>query len=242
MKILLLLLIFITPALAKNKFNFGVGAGISYANNFVKNDSSKKIKNGKYGGTAFPAISFEYGKFAIRGLGARYSFFGNKSLFNFKLNLRYFGPEYVNQYVSKRAPSFFGGASIRLLILNLRYNTDISSKSNGSIFDAYLMFPFKLTNWWIFMPRIGVEKFSENFMNHYYGIAPHEAVEFSPYSFSESTSMVPAITLGNMFLPTDWLAIRFMLTYRNLPPEVTNSPIVNGNDQFSSVFLFVVTI
>jgi outer membrane scaffolding protein for murein synthesis (MipA/OmpV family) len=238
MKLLIILFTLSTSALAKD-MKFGIGAGVSYANNFVGNETSKVAKNGKFGMNAFPTLSFQYKNFAIRGTSAEYSFFGRRTLFDMKLNVRYFGPKYENQYVTKRSPGFFAGGSLRFFIFNFRYNTDISSKSNGGVFDAFAMIPIPLSKKVILLPKIGVEKFSENFMNYYYGIAPHEAVEFSSYQFDKATDLIPLASLGIMYLPAKWLTLRLIVTYRNLAPEVTRSPIVNGDDQVSSVFMFV---
>ncbi len=238
MKLLIILFTLSTSILARD-YMIGVGAGVAYANNFVGNKISKVAKNGKYGVNAFPALSFQYKKFAIRGLDAQYSFFDRRNLFDIKLNIRYFGPNYDNEYVDKRTSSFFGGATFRFFLFNFRYNTDISGKSNGAIFDAFALVPIPLSKKWILLPKIGVEKFNKNFMNYYYGIKTHEAVDFSTYQFDEGTDFIPLASLGVMYLPTKWLTLRAILTYRNLTPEVAQSPIVNGDDQFSGVFMFI---
>jgi outer membrane scaffolding protein for murein synthesis (MipA/OmpV family) len=241
MKILLILLTLISPALAKNKYKFGIGAGVSYANNFVGNKTSSLAKNGKYGANVFPALSFEYKGFAIRGIGAQYSFFGRRNLFDFKLNVRYFGPKYENDYIAKRSPSIFGGATLRLFLFNFRYNTDLSSKSNGAIFDAFAMVPIRLHKKLLVLPKIGAEKFSENFLNYYYSVNAQEAVEFSAYNFKSSSDLVPLISLTSIYFPTESIALRLILTYRSLTPEITASPLINGNDQFSTVFMSIFT-
>ena len=239
MKLILILLILSTPVLAKNKYNFGLGLGVSVANNFVGNKANPHFKHGKLGGTFFPAVAFSYKGFAVRGLGGEYSVFGRRSMYDFKFNFRYFGPKYENDHIAKRSPSIFGGASVRAYFFNLRFNTDLSSKSNGAIWDFFAMLPVKVSKKWVILPKVGVEQFSENFANYYYGVNPTEAVEFSAYSFKQETDLVPFASMINLFFPTDWLALRLILTYRNLPADVTASPLINGNDQFSTVFMSI---
>lgn len=239
MKLILILLTLSTPIFAKNKYDLGIGVGVSFANNYVGNESKPHAEHGKFGAHFFPAVSFSYKGFSVRGLGGEYSFLGRRSLYDFKLNFRYFGPNYKNQYISKRSPSIFGGASIRALFFNLRFNTDLTSKSNGAIWDAFAMVPIKITKNWIVLPKVGIEQFSENFANYYYGVNPTEAVEFSAYSFDEGTDLVPFISMINVFIPTDWMKLRLILTYRNLPDDITASPLINGNDQFSAVFISI---
>lgn len=236
-KFILLFIISLEIFGAKSRYSLGIG--VTHSNNYIGNETSRVFTNGKYGASIFPAISLKMGKLTFNGLGAKYDFLGRKSPVDVSFNMRYFGPSYKNLTISKRSPSFFAGPSLRLLFLNIRYNTDLSSKSNGAVLDSFIMYPLVLKKSWILLPKIGLEHFSENFINYYYGVSSNEAVIFPQYSANKSFSLTRLYSIGNVIKLNESLTLRLILTYRKLSEQIANSPIVNGDDQFSTVSMLL---
>jgi len=211
---------------AKDTFSLGFGS-IIRQNNFIKNDEA----DGDVTITNFPAIFWESGNFAMRGYDASYAFVKKSKEFDFGVKIKFAGDKYGNQHIKTRKQSFFGGIYYRLYFLNFTLTHDLKG-SAGVLGDLFVIFPVKLIKgFWTLVPRFGVDFFSAQYVNHYYGISQSEAVEFATYKSSKGAAN-SYISLGNAFKFGDSLSARISLTYKHYGNNIENSPIVKKDDQF----------
>lgn len=125
-----------------------------------------------------------------------------------------------------RSSHYFGNSIIQFELVN-----DIVDSHNGVIASVQLGHHKQIRNWDVH-GLVGVRYFSDDVVNHYFGVPADEATATLP-AYSSGSGLMPSIQLGATKPLSEKLVFRATADYAKLPTEVVDSPLAQGDSIYS---------
>jgi len=154
---------------------------------------------------------------------------------NFKLRafIMNDGEGYKTEGMSERKNSFFAGGLLQLYFIQFKYMRDIEKISNGQNLRVDL---FKEHYWGQlkFEPHFGIQYWSKDYVNYYYGVKANETSTNRPLYNPKGTVNY---TVELRFIQTSGNAKYILIPmYKNYGKEVARSPVVERDEEFRLTF------
>ena len=214
------------PVIAQSKRSTGLylGGGVNMKRNYRTGNEADGYDKDNV--TSFiPYAYYRSKNAAFEGFFGQYDFVANK-LFSFGPAYQFFGEKYEANGVEDRKAVPMPGIFTRILLINFYFYKDVMGESDGTVTDIFIALPFTPTSSWKIIPRIGIQMYDENYVDHYYGISEKEATNsvFSKYEGKTGSKMY--FTLNNDLQLSKSILAKFAYGFELYDKGVHESPTV----------------
>lgn len=125
-----------------------------------------------------------------------------------------------------RSSHYFGDSIVQVELLS-----DIANAHNGISASVQLGHQKQIRNWNLH-GLVGLRYFSDNLLDHYFGVSADEATASLP-TYNANSGFLPIIQLGaTKPLSEKWI-FRTTAEYARIPDEVVNSPLAQGDTAYT---------
>lgn len=175
-----------------------------------------------FGLSTVPMISYQSERWRL--IGPRLTYHALKGPIGININLGLEGDRYRAHELEQRNNAVVAGASLRLLFLIFRHDSDISKTFNGNINKITIAHRFMVTDNFFIIPRVTKEFVGHSFTDYYYGVDSDEVGEFEEYSPEDSENEIYGLTLTQILNEGSTLTLN--ITHKVFGDDIANSPTI----------------
>jgi outer membrane protein len=189
----------------------------------------------------FPIVQFRYEKLKLQGPGLAYEAakLGPLAL---DVTLFYDSTGFDDDDstsmdgMDERGPTMAAGLQLSTKMffpwaLDLAWNHDLLSKSNGWVGEFGVGYMWRPTPKLMLKPGASVEFLSEKYADYYYGVRPEEARTNRPFYAPDGLALRPEIGVLALYFLDDKVSLMLKLETVLFPSEMKDSPIISKSHQ-----------